>query len=243
MSMHIANKLTSTCTQHLMFVMLMVLMCLTSFVTPAYSQAKSTTELATIKFVGYDDAPEYIQTRIKNIVLNCTEGTLTPNKAGVYEYKSGDGLSNYIIDFTAWAKHPIQSCTHSPNLCNDTGCTLYAYTQIEKNIFKQSLRAYVQRIGVASVQEKDLNGEIQNLSVIEYVQSKEKCRLINGGNAPCTMNFTWKDGKFTYYGIGRKEVDAIEPEHVVIPSDSPAVEDATQPTEEISAEDKPADTK
>ncbi len=165
--------------------------------------------------ITWDHAPKYIQEQIRNVVLNCTEGTLTPDKARIFEYKLPGQLTHYVYDYTAWEKHPLMSnCQNSPILCNESGCLMTVYTQIKPNVFKQSLRTYVLKLAAKNIPERAPDGSSIMTPGFEMTQHKYSCRLVNGGDAPCTLNFTWKNNKFTYFGFGAKDDQPpIEPPH------------------------------
>ncbi len=165
--------------------------------------------------IDWDDAPVYIREQIRNVVMNCTEGTLTPNHANIYEYAAPNQLSHYAYDFTAWVQQPVNgNCQNSPPLCGEKGCLLTAYTQIKPNLFKQSLRTYVLSVAPKEIGERTPEGNVVAIAGFEMSQSKFNCRVLNGGTAPCALNFTWKNNKFTYFGFGAKDDQpAIEPPH------------------------------
>ena len=180
---------------------------------------------AEVNQIAFNDAPKYIQEQIRNVVLNCTEGTLTPDKARIFEYAVADKLTHYVYDYTAWAQHPLPpNCQNSPILCSQSGCLMSVYTQVKPNVFKQSLRTYVLGVGAKEVPQRQADGSVVVTPGFEMVQNKFSCRLINGGTENCTLNFTWKDNKFTYFGFGAKDDQpAIEPPHErEAPAEEPA---------------------
>lgn len=178
----------------------------------AKEQAK--TAKPTAGQILFDQAPKYLQEQIKNVVLNCSEGTLTPDKVHIYEYAAPGQLTHYAYEYTAWKQHPVsQYCQNSPPLCNRTGCLLTAYTQVKPGVFKQSLRTYVIKVTPKEIGDRQPDGSIVPIAGFEMTQGKQACRLL-GGAETCTLNFTWKDNKFTYFGLGAKDNDpAIEPTH------------------------------
>jgi len=163
--------------------------------------------------IAWNDAPAYIQEQIKNVVLNCTEGTLTPDKARIFEYTAPKQLSHYVYDYTAWANHPLPiNCQNSPMLCGEAGCLMSVYTQIKSNVFKQSLRTYILSVSAKEIAQHQPAGSANTTAAFEMVQNKFSCRLVNGGSSNCTLYFTWKDNKFTYFGFGAKDDQpALEP--------------------------------
>ncbi|MBY0429257.1 MAG: hypothetical protein K2Q32_08570 [Alphaproteobacteria bacterium] len=169
--------------------------------------------------IPWSDAPHYIQEQIKNVVLNCTEGTLTPDKTHIYEFSAPNQLSHYVYDFTSWDKHPlIPNCQNSTPLCGETGCLMFAYTQVKPDLFKQSLRTYVLRITAKDISDYDAQGNIVAIPGFEMLQHQYACRLFNNGLKSCALNFTWKNNKFAYFGLGSKDSEpALEPPHEKAP--------------------------
>ena len=100
---------------------------------------------------------------------------------------------------------------------------LYAYSQIATGVFKQSLRTYVRSVKVTEVTETDIAGKEQIHPGFEYTQGKYQCRLVNGGSDTCAMDFTWKDGKFTYFGFGKSD-DAAATTEQALPPDAPVTQ-------------------
>jgi hypothetical protein len=160
-------------------------------------------------------APKYIQEQIRNVVMNCTQGTLTPDRAPIYEYAVPNQPSHYVYHFLPWLKQPLADvCSQGPSLCNQNGCLMIAYTQIKPDLFKQSLRTYVLGFTTKDMLAKDSlmpdpSAPESLIRGFEYTQSKYQCRLLNGAKSTCKMSFTWKDNKFTYFGGGRMESPAI----------------------------------
>ena len=165
--------------------------------------------------ISWNDTPAYLQEQIKNTVLNCTEGTLTPDKARIFEYATPEQPKHYVYDYSAWKNHPlIPNCQNSLPLCGEAGCLMFAYTQIKPDVFKQSLRTYILHLAAKKISENDAQGNIVEISGFEMEQSKHACRLLDNGNEPCILSFTWKDNKFTYFGLGSKDNEPpIEPPH------------------------------
>lgn len=170
---------------------------------------------AAVAHITWNQAPKFIQEQIRNVVLNCTEGTLTPDKARIFEFTTPDQLPNYVYDYSAWEQQPLMpNCQNSPIMCNESGCLVTAYTQIKPDVFKQSLRTYVLKLAPKQITEHAADGSVITSPGFEMVQSKFSCRLVNGGTSPCAMNFTWKQHKFTYFGFGAKDDQgALEPQH------------------------------
>lgn len=189
---------------------------------PCYA-AHSTNKAPQGHQIAWKDAPAYLQEQIKNVVLKCTTGTLTPDKARIFEYTAPDHLSHYVYDYTAWEKHPlIPNCQNSLPICGENGCLMFAYTQIQPDVFKQSLRTYILRLTTKNIMENDAQGHAVEIPGFEMEQSKHSCRLLNSEEQGCTLSFTWKNDKFTYFGLGSDEaVPHVEPHHEKLLSREP----------------------
>lgn len=152
-----------------------------------------------IQLIAWDDAPDYIQTQIRNVVLNCTQGTLTPNKTKIYEYGvKGENAHHYILYFSAWKNQPLTpACTYGEHVCSHAGCLMMVYTHVQDNIWKSSLRTPVLGLEITHAQNDG-----KTIPLVEMTQDKFQCRIANGGSDTCKASFTWLDGVFRYYGYG-----------------------------------------
>lgn len=182
--------------------LLLLLATVFSYVLPAPSFAQEDARDRMTR-ISYDQAPDYIREQVKNIVMNCTEGTLTINKANVYEYTSPEtpGLAHYVLDFTPWRGQPVtNTCVYAGRLCVNDSCMVIAYSAVDDHNWVQSQRLYVKAVAIKEVQDNGIA-----LPIVEITRERQYCRNANGGQGECASSYTWYGGKFRYFGYGRKE--------------------------------------
>lgn len=150
--------------------------------------------------VGFDALPGYIKAQINGIVLQCTSGALTPNKASVYAFTAAAApeLTHYVIDFLAWKDEPASAtCSTGSAPCEAGSCQMLAYTQTDTDLWLKSQRLYVDALATVEGDQEDAT-----TSFIEVHQEKSLCRFARTSGAGCKVRLTWANGKLKYFGFG-----------------------------------------
>lgn len=173
--------------------------------------------------VGFDALPGYIKAQINGIVLHCTSGALTPNKATIYAFTAAADpeRTHYAIDFLAWKDEPASAtCSTGSAPCDSGSCQMLAYTQTDKDLWIKSQKLYVDALSLV-----DGEGDDTGTSFIEVHQEKSLCRFARTSGAGCTVHFTWANGKLKYFGFGEEkaaepfQVDGVTG-HLIPPGDA-----------------------
>lgn len=181
----------------------------------------------TLRQIDWSAAPAYIQGQIKNLVLHCTNGALTPNKARVFEYSSPafPEKRHYLIDYLAWMHvPPVDACNYGPKPCESDSCLLFAYTMQEDGSFSLATRLSIRKLDFT--ESVDSSGPFP---LAEITQDPMSCRAANGGKNTCRVRLTWHGGKFRFFGFGDEE--NIKPfttdsnGEVIPPPDMPVMEE------------------
>lgn len=168
----------------------------------------------TLHAIGWDALPDYIQNQVNHVVLTCTEGTLTPSKVKAWRYESPDfpETFHYLLDFSPWKNHPVTpTCSYGPRVCEEAGCLMIAYSQLDDKSFKLSLRLGTDKLIVTDMEEDGLV-----IPMVELVQSPYQCRAFNQQAEKCKIRFTWHGGTFRFFGFGKaaKVFDPSESKYV-----------------------------
>ncbi len=174
------------------------LLCVTVCLAPVFLRAQEQAEDDTLRRIVFEKAPDYIQTQASNVVMRCTLGTQTPNKAGIWEYVSPafPDQTHYIIEFSAWKNHPMTpTCTYGVRPYDSSGFLLMVYTQREPGQWVSALRTVARRLKVDTRKEDGVK-----IPVAEITQAPPMCRMVTNGT-DCVSSFTWHGGKFRYYGF------------------------------------------
>jgi hypothetical protein len=179
----------------------------------------------TFDLIAWNKAPLYIQEQVRGVVMNCTEGTLTPNKINIYSYTSPayPTHAHFLIDFSPLKGHPLtQSCVYGHKPCSDRGCSIVAYTQKGDTVWDASLRLPVRKMDIIDIEEGG-----KKFPAIEIIQDKAQCLNTEQASDDCTTRFTWHGDKFSYIGLSTKE--DLQPE-VAQPNDAQGASPSPTPT-------------
>ncbi len=183
---------------------LLSLVAMIGFAAPV--QAEEIKSHDRLERVSFDTLPGYIKAQINGIVLHCTSGALTPNKATVYAFTAAaePERTHYAIDFLAWKAEPAsETCSTGSAPCDSGSCQMLAYTQTDKDLWIKSQRLYVDALSLVEGEGDDVG-----TSFIEVHQEKSLCRFARTSGAGCKVRFTWANGKLKYYGFGEENAGA-----------------------------------
>ncbi len=152
-----------------------------------------------LRSIPWNSAPDYIQTQVRNIVMSCTEGSLTFDRAKILRYDMPEHpkTHHYVIDFSAWRGQPLRASCSYGQLCDKDGCLLAAYTQVGKDVWDLATRQNVVSWRVTEEPETD---ESLAYPVLEMQLRGDACRVT--GADPCQSGFTWHGNRFSYLGFG-----------------------------------------